>query len=307
MPRIAGLAIMAGLLVSQPPFWLLLAMQPVFIGGLLEDLTKQISPRSRLLLSFLSALIAFYGLDIGLQRLGWDWFDSTILNFHLISLVLTFVMIGGVSHAANIIDGFNGLLLGYTIMAFSLFAWVVWQLGDQFFFSLLLATIGALFGVLFFNFPKGRIFLGDGGAYLIGFLMAIFSLMLVRRHPQVSSWFPLLVFSYPVFETFFSIYRKKFLRACSPGVPDGVHLHMLVYKRIIPHYFGVSGRGWSRNALTSVVIWIFTLPPLMIALLFWDRQWVMVLGVVLFCFYYVWFYFRIVRFKGSFLNRVGKS
>ena len=297
VPRIGGVSLMIGLMSAAPPLWLVLSLLPVFAIGLLEDVTKLVLPRYRLLFSFLSALIAFYGLDVGLLRIGWDWFDGTILNFHLISLVLTIVMIGGVSHAANIIDGFNGLLLGYALMAFSLFAWVVWQLDDQFLFSLLLATIGALFGVLFFNFPKGKIFLGDGGAYIVGFLMAIFSLMLVRRHPQVSSWFPLLVFIYPVFETFFSIYRKKFLRAHSPGVPDGIHLHMLVYKRIIPHYFGVGERGWRRNALTSVVIWIFTLPPLLTALLFWDKPWVMVLGVVLFCFYYIWFYFRIIKFK----------
>jgi len=297
--RIGGLAIIAGILVSQPPISLVFAVMPLFIAGLLEDLTNQVSPRIRLLFSFVSATIAVYMLDVSLLRLGWEWIDTTIIHLPIISIILTIVMIGGVSHAANIIDGFNGLLLGFAVMVFSLFSWVVWNLGDQFLLSLLMATIGALLGVMFFNFPKGRLFLGDGGAYLIGFLMAIFSLMLVQRHPQVTPWFPLLVLIYPVFETLFSIYRKIYLGSQSPFEPDGNHLHMLVYKWVIPKYFPNNKIDFLHNALTSVVMWIFTLPPLLIAMLFWDRQWVMISGVAVFCLYYVLFYFRISKVGSS--------
>ena len=297
VPRIGGVVLMAGVLIGQPPLWLVLSALPIFVGGVLEDLTKRVSAKNRLLLAFLSAAVAFYELDIGLLSLGWSWFDNHILVYPSVSLALTIVMVGGVSHATNIIDGFNGLLLGFVLMVLSLFCWVAFQLDDQFMLSLLLSTIGSLLGLLLFNFPKGRIFAGDGGAYLLGFLLAVFSLMLVKRHQEVSPWFPLLVLSYPVFETVFSIYRKKFLRGISPGLPDGIHLHMLVYKRLIPRYFGISDRGWKRNALTSVVMWFFTLPALLPALLWWDQQWVMILSIIVFCFYYVRFYFNIVRFK----------
>ncbi|SED04954.1 hypothetical protein SAMN02787142_2443 [Burkholderia sp. WP9] len=43
-----------------------------------------------------------------------------------------------------------------------------------------------------------------------------------------SAWYPVLLFTYPIFETCFSIYRKKFIRGMSPGIPQGEHLHMLV-------------------------------------------------------------------------------
>ena len=137
VPRIGGTALLAGILIATPPLWLVIAIQPIFIGGLLEDLTKKISPRSRLLLSFLSAIIALYGLGIGLRQLGWPWFDNNILSFPLISLILTTVLIGGISHAANIIDGFNGLLIGFTLMVLSIFTWVLWQLDDQFLLSII--------------------------------------------------------------------------------------------------------------------------------------------------------------------------
>ena len=76
------------------------------------------------------------------------------------------------------------------------------------------------------NFPSGSLFAGDSGAYLIGFLIALVSVLLVTRNPQVSAWCPMLLAVYPVWETLFSIYRKKFLRGRSPNMPDGLHLHI---------------------------------------------------------------------------------
>jgi len=64
-------------------------------------------------------------------------------------------------------------------------------------------------GVFIFNFPFGKIFMGDGGAYFVGFMMAVIGLMLGIRNEEVSHWFILLLFIYPLYETAFSIYRKK--------------------------------------------------------------------------------------------------
>ena len=78
VPRIGGISIIIGIVAAKLPLFLVLASLPIFIGGLLEDLTKKISPKIRLTLSFFSALVAFYGLDIGIQSIGWDWFDNNI-------------------------------------------------------------------------------------------------------------------------------------------------------------------------------------------------------------------------------------
>lgn len=311
VPRIGGLSLLAAGFTGffylyfqgsqQDSFflWLICSSLPIFLGGLLEDLTKRMAAWNRLLLAFISSVAAFYGLNVGLVRIGWGWFDDTVLVIQGISLLLTVVMVGGVSHATNIIDGFNGLLLGFSLLVLSVFAWVTVQVGDGFLLSILLIMIGAVSGLLLFNFPKGRIFTGDGGAYLIGFLLAECSLLLVARNKMVSPWFPLLVMSYPVFETAFSSYRKKVLRKMSPGQPDGIHLHMLVYKRIIPQWFGLSKRDWRRNAMTAVVMWGMSLISLVPALFWWDNDSVMIFCIVVFCVFYVWFYFRIVKFRVS--------
>ena len=96
-------------------------------------------------------------------------------------------------------------------------------------------VLGGLVGIFFLNFPNGKIFLGDGGAYLIGFILALIALLLVKSSNTVSPWFPFLVLIYPVFETLFSMYRKNVIRNIPMSSPDGAHLHMLVYGRVIRH------------------------------------------------------------------------
>src|SRR5260221_7905829 len=92
--------------------------------------------------------------------------------------------------------------------------------------------IAALLGFLAWNSPKGKIFLGDGGAYLLGFWLAELSVLLVARHPEVSPWFPMLLLVYPIFETLFSMYRRKFVQGQSPGQPDRMHMHQVIYMRL---------------------------------------------------------------------------
>ena len=306
VPRIGGFALVVGLICGGFYFatrssetmhfmyWAGVAAIPVFLGGVVEDLSKRVSARNRLLMAFLSASIAFYELDPGLRSIGWPWFDSAILAFPGVSLALTLIMVGGVAHATNIIDGFNGLLIGFSMLALVIFGYVSFQVGDTTLLSTIVIFAGALTGLFLFNYPRGLIFTGDGGAYLIGFLLALISLLILKRNPEVSPWFPLLVMIYPVFETLFSIYRKKHLRGISPGVPDGIHLHMLVYRRVVPR-FGVMARRYP-NPATAPVIWSFSLISLVPASIWWNETWVMFLGVIVFCVAYILFYFWIVRF-----------
>src|ERR1700694_4466162 len=130
---------------------------------------------------------------------------------------------------------------------------------------------GAILGFLMLNFPRGLIFLGDGGAYMIGFLIAEFAVLLVERNSEVSPWFALALLAYPVMETLFSIYRKRVLRGQSPGDPDGLHLHMLIYKRLVRR-FSASGsaRDVRANAYTSPFLWALTLATAIPAVLFWG-------------------------------------
>jgi UDP-N-acetylmuramyl pentapeptide phosphotransferase/UDP-N-acetylglucosamine-1-phosphate transferase len=125
-------------------------------------------------------------------------------------------------------------------------------LGDSFLLISELAMIGALVGFLVWNYPGGKIFLGDGGAYLLGFWLGEMSVLLVVRHPEISPWFPMLVLVYPIFETLYSMYRRKIVGGLPPGQPDSMHLHQMIYRRFAP------AEGSDPN-LVAPFVWLMTL------------------------------------------------
>ncbi len=305
VPRIGGVAILIGLLVAgvsllpiQQRFsvgefgYLLLASLPAFAGGIADDLTDKASVRSRLFLTMVAAAIGAWLLGAVLERIDVPGFD-TLLRWTPFAIAFTIFAVSGVTNAINIIDGYNGLAGGYAVLVLAALAWIAAQVGDAFLMTSALAMIGALLSFLIWNYPKGKIFLGDGGAYLLGFWLAELSVLLVVRHPEVSPWFPLLLLVYPVLEALFSIYRKKFMRGLSPGIPDALNLFQLIYLRLVRVFVGSrdSILKTRRNAIVAGYIWImaaiFCIFP---ALLFWkETAWLMGFSLI-FCTWYFWLY-----------------
>lgn len=309
-PRVGGIPIVAGLVAAfvawqwspaaSGEVWLLLvAAVPVFVAGLIEDLTKRVSPLVRLLAAFVSAGLAAALLGAMLDRLGLPLIDGWLGRVVVLQVLVTVFAVGGVCHSVNIIDGYNGLMAGVGVLACFAFAYVAYQLGDRLLFVVAIALVGALLGFMFWNFPRGLIFAGDAGAYLVGFLLAELAVLLVARHPGVvSPWFPMLVLIYPIFETIFTILRRK-QRKAAAGLPDSMHFHQLVYKRLVRW---VTGRGTQeyllrRNSMTSPYLWLIAMMTVAPAMLFWQHQWVLQLCCALFVACYLWLYKRIVRFR----------
>ena len=138
---------------------------------------------------------------------------------------------GGVANAINIIDGFNGLAAGAMLIMLAAFAVVAHRVDDDLVFSLAVIYGALVLGFFLVNFPGGRIFLGDGGAYFCGFLLAALGVLLPARNADVSAWNALLICAYPVIETLASIRRKARRDGHSVGQPDRVHFHMLAHRR----------------------------------------------------------------------------
>lgn len=277
---------------------LLACGMPVFAVGLLEDLTKRVSPRNRLVAAAVSALLAAFVLGTVIDRTdiwGLDLIASTTAG----AVALAVLAVAGISNAINIIDGFNGLASMCAEMIFLALAYVAFQVGDTLVFSLALAGAGAVLGFFIWNYPAGLIFLGDGGAYFIGFMAAVVALLLLQRNPQVSPLFPLLACIYPVFETLFSMYRRKVIRGRSVGMPDGLHLHSLVYRRMLRWAIGREDAAamMKRNSRTAPYLWLLCMFAVVPAVLFWDDSRVLGACIVLFALAYVILYGRIIRFK----------
>jgi UDP-N-acetylmuramyl pentapeptide phosphotransferase/UDP-N-acetylglucosamine-1-phosphate transferase len=311
VPRVGGLGIALGVAVLALWAWLsasplatemtlLLACGlPPLLTGLLEDFTKQVGVRLRLAATALSGVLAFFLLGAQLREVmlpGLDW----LMTFTWFSLLFTAVAVAGVANAVNIIDGFNGLAAAVSAITLLSLAYVGWQVGDALVVSMALAGVGALLGFLLWNWPRGLIFLGDGGAYFVGYLVAVLSFLLVARHRGVvSPWYPFLLFIYPVFETLFSIWRRKVVRGSSPGLPDGLHLHQLVFRRMVRWAVGRKDAAslTLRNSLTAPYLWILSSLAALPATLFWRYPFVLMGFVAAFCVMYVWLYLRLVRFR----------
>jgi len=256
---------------SKNYFLLVLSSLPVFLGGLLEDLTKKIGPKLRLLCAIFSGFLVYLLLGKTLSRVDLPGFDYLLKNYAFFSLLFTAFGLAGVANAVNIIDGFNGLASGVCLMVFLSYSYVSFIVGDTFLLYTSLTIASAILGFFFWNFPFGYIFLGDGGAYLLGFLAGAIGVLLVERHQDVSAWFPFLLLLYPIYETIFSIIRKKFMRDTSPFEPDPIHLHMLFYKRLIKLNFSDTLPTFLTNSLTSPYLWFITFICVIPAVLFWNR------------------------------------
>jgi UDP-GlcNAc:undecaprenyl-phosphate/decaprenyl-phosphate GlcNAc-1-phosphate transferase len=267
-------------------------------GGILEDITQRLRASLRLLLTVIAAVFAVAALGLEVPRLGLPELDAWWAAYPWLGVALAIVAITGLPHAFNLIDGYNGLAGIVAMICCFAIAYVSLQVGDRQLAALVLVLAGSTAGFLIWNYPRGLIFAGDGGAYLWGMVISISSILLVLRHPLVSPWFPALLLIYPVWETLFSMYRKT-ARGYSPGMADALHIHQLIYRRIVRRVFhdDEARRMLMRNNRTSPYLWGFALLTVLPAVLFWNNTLMLMAFCLLFMASYAYAYTSIIRFK----------
>lgn len=306
-PRIGGVALVVGLSAA----WLgastdvravlgpmLLAGVPAFAFGLLEDVTKKISVTTRLLATMTSGVAAWYITGVAMQNTGLAMLD-TLLTFAPLAVMFTAFAVGGVANAVNIIDGFNGLASGAVAIMLTGLGLMAASLGDASLATVcfLIACCALGFGGV--NWPFGHIFLGDGGAYLLGFLLAWVAVVLPMRNPQVNAFATLLVCAYPVLEVAFSVLRRRRRAGHHPGQADKAHLHHFLHRRLVCKMFPHSSAKL-QNGLTSPLCWLFAALPAGWALAFAQNTALLALGFVLATLGYAAVYARLTQFRWCF-------
>jgi len=303
-PRIGGAGLMIGLLVAGAALpamergssgelfgYLLFSSLPAFLGGITEDVTKKVSVPARLALTMLAAAAGAWLLGAIIPRLDVPGLD-TLLRWTPFAVAFTIFAAGGVANAINIIDGYNGLASGHAVIVLAAMAFVSAQVGDAFLFTAALAMIGALLGFLVWNYPRGRIFLGDGGAYLLGFWMAELSVLLVARHREISPWFPMLLLVFPIWETLFSMYRRKIVLGLSPGQADRFHMHQVIYAFLHKRASNTDdpARMTRRNSEVAPYCWAMSLASAVPAIFLWKSTPWLVTAALVFCTVYLLIY-----------------
>ncbi len=259
----------------------------ILLIGLAEDFSGKVSPLVRFVFIFLASFFYVYNKS-NLPTIEIGIFQLIFINFPIIEVIFFSIGLTAVSNGMNMIDGMNGLaaLTSISIIG-ALFSILTVTnnlqiIGNEIF----ILGIG-LIVFLLFNFPFGKIFLGDSGAYWIGWLLGVFVIE-VYTNTSLNTWGAVLILFYPLFEVIFSFVRK-IIQKKSPFKPDINHLHIKLYFFLI----GNMKRSIKFNSFVSVCLMPFWAIPSL--LIIWSNYYahLTILFICLMISLYLYYYFTI--------------
>ena len=269
--RVGGLALFAGSIIllllaksigfDPSSLWLfIIASLPICLIGTAEDLGLAMSPLRRLVAICASSvlIILFYGYWV--SRVGFPFID-TFLSFAPIGIIFTIFATAGVINAFNLIDGLNGLA-GFTAITTSVSLSFLAFPAYYDFGILCLTIVPIIAGFLVLNFPFGKIFLGDGGAYLLGHSLVWLAIYLMQIDSSISPFAVLLIFFWPVADTLLAIWRRKKLRKPN-HLPDRLHFHQLTMRFLEIKGFGRYRRNVTNPLATSILLPLIVTPQIL--------------------------------------------
>lgn len=245
-----------------------LSLVPVFVAGLAEDIGCEIAPKWRLLAAMLSSILAILLLGMWVSRAGVPYVDA-VIAFAPVGIALTIFTSVGICNAFNLIDGINGLAGVTGIVTAVGLSVIAQRAGEPSLAIVVLFIVPALLGFLVLNFPFGKIFLGDAGAYSLGHFLAWVAIILMARVDNVSTFAIVLVFFWPIADTFLAMYRRQ-KNGKQTTQPDRLHFHQLVMRALEICCVGRVNRHYS-NPLTTVVLTPFIVMPVIIGVVLWDK------------------------------------
>ena len=222
-----------------------------FIFFLMEDIKGVLKPSVRLSSIIVCSFLMVSELDLSISKLGVPLLDIFLENL-TISMLFTTISLSLLANGFNLIDGFNGLVTGFSIMVLTILMMVANEVSEPEIYLLSNTLLMSALGFFILNFPFGKIFLGDAGSYFLGLTAGVLALLLAQRTETISYWFVLALFIYPIYEVVFSMFRRKFNEKTMTTQADDLHLHHLIYKKVVNcSYFP---RKEFCNSATSIIM-----------------------------------------------------
>ena len=239
-PRLGGLAIAISLAFSCLFYLPLNAYLLAFVGGLfvvvltgvIDDIF-QISPRLKFLGQIAAAVIFVYFSGVTIYHIG-SIVGTGDIGLGKFSFAFTvFCLVGGMN-AFNLCDGLDGLAGGLSLIAAVFFAYFAWSAHLISLLVIALILIGATLGFLRFNAYPARIFMGDSGSLMLGYVLSVLLASLVQAAPTLPVPGLVLVIALPLLDTLF-VMGRRVRYGHSPFLPDRRHLHHLLVELGLPH------------------------------------------------------------------------
>ena len=287
-PRYGGLGIAGamalGILLTEGESQILfglfmLSALPIFLAGLAEDAGLRVSPKKRLLIAAISGALALWLLKTWVMRVDIPFLDP-LFAFTPLAILFTVFATSGFCHAFNLVDGLNGLSAGTGIVIAVGLTCLATRTEAYALLPMLYFLIFALIGFLLINYPHGRIFMGDSGAYSLGHLLAWSTIWICGQAENMTAWAVLLVLAWPVADTTLAIYRRRVLGRAHDE-PDRLHYHQLVMRTLEILWLTKKRRHIS-NPLATLVLFPLIVAPVWAGLLFWEHPFGAFLSLVVF-------------------------
>jgi len=294
-PLIGGLFILiiSLILFHKYNIFFLISLIIIFILGLFSDLKIVSSPKKRFLLQIIAVFFFAYFLKLEIASTRIFILDD-FLKFEIFNIIFVCFCIMILVNGSNFIDGLNGLLLGYYLLVLAALLQSDSQIlgflksDDLVYFSTFLLIF------LIFNFFN-LFFLGDNGAYLLGFIISLILIEAYKENPQISPYYIILLLWYPCFELLFSIIRKFNLNY-SPIKPDVNHFHQLIYY-FIKNKFNFN--NLKSNNISSILILLYNVVPIFLGsqnIYNTQLQIILIISNILF---YVVIYNLLIKYRGK--------
>jgi len=250
-------------------FSIILLSISFFFIGFLEDIKIHTKPEIRLFYLFIISFLIIYYLNIQILNTQIEFLNNIIYYNKLFSIIFVCLCLLFITNGCNFIDGFNGLLILHAIIILVILYFVNnFNSNDLYIQNIILFFISIFISLLFFNFPKAKIFLGDSGAYIVGIILSIITIQISNLNQNITPFFFACLLFYIFLEVIFSFFRKIFILKKSPFKPDKKHLHMLIFK-FLNHSLKDQLKS---NFLTSLIINIIYLIAILPILFFYKRQ-----------------------------------
>ena len=294
VPRVGGLIIFLFLsLIAFVKFesdllnLLLISFVPLAFISVKEDFFHNTRPQARLLLMITSCFIFLIFIPSQFPVIDIPYLKELIsLNFFGLTFFVFSMLV--IINGNNLIDGVNGNMGITNSVQLLVLSILGLKVGDYEFSSLCLLFLIPMVVFLFFNFPFGKIFMGDLGAYLYGFILSGLVIYFFGKYDNFLSWNAVLILFYPAMELLFSFMRKKLFQKQSPLLPDVKHLHSLICR-----YLRKSKKTFN-NSYSLIFLFPFILISIT-SLLFYDQLGVLFMVLIFGVFLYISMYLYVLK------------
>ena len=270
----------------------LLFLIPIFIIGALSDIKKFNSPQFRFIVQTIIIIFFVYFANLKLTSTRIDILDvmleNTVFRFSFITFCILIVLNG-----TNFIDGLNGLVLSYYSLITIFLICASFELSFLNNPNFLNELLAILVVILFFNILN-KLYIGDSGSYLLGFVYSVLLLNIYHENNYISPYFIILLLWYPCFENLFSIIRKYRFKK-SPINPDTKHLHQLIFYFI--NKKSNSSNFLINNLLSSFVIIFYNILIFYIGFIYITKTNIQILLLTFNVFIYFLIYIKLFNFR----------